>query len=664
MTDRSKRIKKERFERLMAIDAVADVEERVVSASLSSEEPYERWFGTEVLVHDRASVDLARASNGLPLLWNHDSNEMIGIVRNVRLDGDRLRGDMHFHDATERARSAWELVRNGWLSGVSIGYRIKRWVDDTKSDIVRVTDWSVLEASLAPVPADATVGVNRSEDIPMTNIDDGSTVSRDGEAAVVDLARVHDKGKQVGQREGAKLERQRIAQIYEAFSRRSVPRTSSYDALRDEAVAGGWTLERTNSAILDLMSLDTEEPAIDHRTIDDEVTRPQVIEKRTEQGRRVEMKRDQSESVREGAELAILVRSQLATDEQKQKLRDYGFGGYTLSELGRAVLEAKGVSVRGLDKRGLAGMVLGRVGHGTSDFTSILANVATKAIMQGWNEAPETWQTWTRVVSLPDFKQAKMVGLSNFSDLSEVPEQAEYTHGTLEDLYENVQLKTYGKLFTISRQAIINDDASAFTTIPRKMGRAASRMIGDLAYDVLKNGTSATLDQDSTALFDASTHKNYVTSGAAPSVATLNAGFTAMAVQTDPSGLSFLNVVPRYLIVPRAIEATALTLVASTYDPAGSAGTLTPNPYNGRLVVVADARLDDTTWTTHTGKGWFLAADQNVWDTVIVATLNGETAPYLEEQDGFSSDGVTYKVRIDAAAEPLDFRTLYFNDGQ
>jgi HK97 family phage prohead protease len=658
VSERSKRIQRDRFERFMSIEPDAITEERTVTASLSSEQPVERWFGNEVLVHNKAAIDASRAESGLPLLLNHDHGAPIGLVKDLRLEDGRLRGTLHFHQHTETARSAWDMVREGWLKGVSIGYQIKRWVEDAKSDLVRVTDWTLLEASVVSVPADATVGINRSMENDTMAIDGNDTVTETGGGSVVDLVRVHEKGKQVGQQEGAKLERQRIASINDAFARRSVPRTSQFEALKDEAVAGGWSVERANAAILDLMAQDSE-PAVDHRSISDTATAPKSREMP-----RAEMRRDSYDSVKEGVELAILVRSQLATPEQRKKLADYGYGGFTLAELGREVLEGSGIRVRVTDKRALAGMVLGRAGHGSSDFTDILANIATKAVMRGWEEAPETWNIWTRIIGLPDFKQAKIVGLSNFSDLAEVPEQAEYTHGTMSDISEAIQLKTYGRLFTISRQAIINDDTSSFTAIPRAMARAASRMIGDLAYDVLKNGTSATLDQDSTALFDASTHKNYVTSGAAPSVTTLNAGFTAMAVQTDPSGGSFLNIAPRYLIVPRAIENTATTLVAATYDPAGTAGTLTPNPFQGRLTVVADARLDDTTWTTHAGKGWFLAADQNVWDTVVVATLNGETAPYLEEQQGFSADGVTYKVRIDAAAEPLDFRTLYFNDGQ
>jgi HK97 family phage prohead protease len=371
MTDRSKRMKKERLERLMAIDAIHETEERMVSASLSSEEPYERWFGKEVLVHDRAAVDLSRASGGLPLLWNHNSDELIGVVKNVRIDGDRLRGDLHFHEATERARSAWDLVRGGWLKGVSIGYQIKRWVEEKNSDLVKVVDWSVLEASLAPVAADATVGINRALENDMTEITDGSTVTRDGEGAVVDLVRVHEKGKRVGQEEGAKLERQRIAAIHDAFARRSVPRSSQFDALKEEAVSAGWSVERANAAILDLMAQDSE-PATDHRSISDAATAPKSSEPP-----RVEMRRDRYDAVKEGVEIAILVRSQLATEEQRKKLADYGYGGFSLAELGREVLEGSGIRVRVTDKRALAGMVLGRAGHGSSDFTDILANIAT-----------------------------------------------------------------------------------------------------------------------------------------------------------------------------------------------------------------------------------------------------------------------------------------------
>ncbi len=60
---------------------------------------------------------------------------------------------------------------------------------------------------------------------------------------------------------------------------------------------------------------------------------------------------------------------------------------------------------------------------------------------------------------------------------------------------------------------------------------------------------------------------------------------------------------------------------------------------------------------------WYLLADPNRFDTIEVGYLDGVAAPFLDQQDGWNIDGVEYKVRIDAAATPLEFRTMYKNGG-
>jgi len=58
-----------------------------------------------------------------------------------------------------------------------------------------------------------------------------------------------------------------------------------------------------------------------------------------------------------------------------------------------------------------------------------------------------------------------------------------------------------------------------------------------------------------------------------------------------------------------------------------------------------------------------LSANPNVFDTLEVAFLDGQEAPFLESKDGWNVDGVEYKVRLDAVAGALDYRGLYQNDG-
>ncbi|VCX22402.1 hypothetical protein BANRA_00780 [Escherichia coli] len=45
-------------------------------------------------------------------------------------------------------------------------------------------------------------------------------------------------------------------------------------------------------------------------------------------------------------------------------------------------------------------------------------------------------------------------------------------------------------------------------------------------------------------------------------------------------------------------------------------------------------------------------------DTIEVAYLNGVDTPYIDQMEGFSVDGVTTKVRIDAGVAPVDHRGL------
>jgi hypothetical protein len=109
--------------------------------------------------------------------------------------------------------------------------------------------------------------------------------------------------------------------------------------------------------------------------------------------------------------------------------------------------------------------------------------------------------------------------------------------------------------------------------------------------------------------------------------------------------------------VPSALDATARVLTRAVNDPDASV-IATPNPFQGRLTVVSTARLDvDSTVK------WYLLANPVMFDTIEVAFLDGQEAPFLESKDGWSQDGIEYKVRLDAAATALDFRGVYQNDG-
>ena len=144
-----------------------NVEARTVELAVASQEPYDRWWGREVLSMDRSAVRLGRLGDGRhPLLVDHDTGDQVGVVTKAWIGDDRvLRAIVRFGKSA-RAEEIFQDVVDGIRSLVSVGYRIYSMVlqkqSDTEGDEYLVTDWEPHECSIVAVPADPTVGVGRS----------------------------------------------------------------------------------------------------------------------------------------------------------------------------------------------------------------------------------------------------------------------------------------------------------------------------------------------------------------------------------------------------------------------------------------------------------------------------------------------------------------------
>lgn len=164
----------QKMTRQLPINGIRQVEgeERRFVLSFSSEEPYKRWFGTEILDHSEGAADLTRLNAIGVLLFNHDPNKVLGKIISAEVKDRRGEAVVEF-DTDEFAETVYQKVKNGTLKGVSVGY----FVDDDSWEFVKDCKksadgrfsgpcyighkWSALEISIASVPADATVGVGR-----------------------------------------------------------------------------------------------------------------------------------------------------------------------------------------------------------------------------------------------------------------------------------------------------------------------------------------------------------------------------------------------------------------------------------------------------------------------------------------------------------------------
>lgn len=148
--------------------AAIDEAARTVELAFSSEEPYDRYWGREILDHSKKSVRLGRLKAGGPLLCDHDARDHVGVIESVRIDDDLVGRAVVRFGKSERAQEVWQDVVDGIRRNVSVGYVIHKAqlveTGDKAIDTYRVTDWEPYEVSLVSVPADASVGIGRAMD--------------------------------------------------------------------------------------------------------------------------------------------------------------------------------------------------------------------------------------------------------------------------------------------------------------------------------------------------------------------------------------------------------------------------------------------------------------------------------------------------------------------
>lgn len=170
--------KEKQLTRELAVNSIRAVEgegnERKFILSFSSEEPYERWWGLEILDHTEGAVDLTRVNSIGCLLFNHNRDKVIGKINKAWLENNRGQAEVEF-DTDDESEKIYQKVKSGTLKGVSVGYIIDSWeevsANKTSADgrfagpcnIAR--KWTPYEISIVSVPADPTVGVGREIEI-------------------------------------------------------------------------------------------------------------------------------------------------------------------------------------------------------------------------------------------------------------------------------------------------------------------------------------------------------------------------------------------------------------------------------------------------------------------------------------------------------------------
>ena len=165
------------------------VDKNTLTFSFSSESPVKRYFGDEILDHDERSIDFSRLNgNAAPLLFNHDPNIVLGKVQKAWVENKRGKATIKWA-TNAKAKEVRADVESGILESISVGYVVNE-MESGEGDSMRATSWSPHELSIVSIPADQSVGINRSLPFsfptPKNHLTDMSYITQDLEKIEAD----------------------------------------------------------------------------------------------------------------------------------------------------------------------------------------------------------------------------------------------------------------------------------------------------------------------------------------------------------------------------------------------------------------------------------------------------------------------------------------------
>lgn len=363
---------------------------------------------------------------------------------------------------------------------------------------------------------------------------------------------------------------------------------------------------------------------------------------------KIETLADERDMIISASAEAIMSRGSVLPKARAENISANPYRGMKLLDHARASLQRAGVKT---DEMTQVQLVAAAFTQSTSDFPVLLENVMHKTLQSAYAVAPTTWQRFCATGSVSDFRAHSRYRTGGLSNLDSVSELGEFKNKTISDGEKSsITAVTKGNIINLSRQTIINDDLGALTGLAQKLGFAASRTVEAAVYALLaeNSGLGTTMD-DGHPLFYARSGNDNVAATGAISMAVFESIRTKMKSQLGVGSVDYLDIAPSILVCPAASFGTANSINQSKYDPDTANKLQKPNSVLGMFSDIVDtARLS--------GTRVYAFADPMLVPTIEVAFLDGQQAPYLEMQNGFGVDGVSWKVRLDYAVAAIDYR--------
>lgn len=629
------------------------------------------------------------------LLFNHDTDRVLGKVKRAWVENQRGCAEVQF-DTDDDAEVVYQKVQSGTLKGVSVRYTVdaveeispgKYSADGHVGPCTIIRQWTPLEVSIVSVPADETVGVGRDME------DDNEQDSGEATAAQVTSQKQSRANKNAGGEQQMNLKEKLQAAITRQQELTTAAKTAKrdlsedetreFDALQvkieeyraaieaeekgpstDEAVRAALAAERQR--VKDITNLCRGFGMVPEKYIEENKTieevRAAVLADLQKNGAplQVRVTADEGDKFRAAATDGLLLRTGTGVAQPAEGSRE--FRGMSLRDIAVECYVREGRSTQEMlrmDKGQLFDTLQRAFFDPTAAFPAILDATIRKSIVEAYNKVPTTFQAWTAKGSVSDFKPTPdhQYLLGGVGEFELVPENGEIKHSrAATHLLPNRQIQTYGKQFSMSRQAFINDDIGFLSAVPGAYSQAAKKTIDKAVYTILFSNPAIF---DSKALFHTS-HKNLVSGGgAAPSATTIQEIILLAQGQTDPFGEP-IYMTPRFLIVPVGYEFVLATIFGSAQVVGSPNNDINPL-YNYPLTAVQTPWLNSLAGAG--AKPWFMATDPSSAKSIQVDYLNGVETPTFRRSEVSGQLGYVWDIWLDWGITAVDYRGIYKNLG-
>jgi len=573
------------------------------------------------VVIDLANLD---ASRGVAILSDHDSTRR-GVVGHgsAEVRDNRLIVTGSISATGQAAREIVESSRNGFPWQASVGVEVIEYRQVRAGQSVEVNGRSIT----APDSGFTLVIHGRLREVSIVGIgcDGGTAVSIAASKNMEKNMDVQVQDNDVQAKDGLYEqvdEAQRVANIA------SICGTKHPD-IQAQAIEDGWDENRTE---LEVLRASRPKPPVTWRS------EPTVA----------------SGNVLEAALLTHMGHVGLGEKalgpvamEQADRL-----GATSMIDLCRAALRVDGRDVP------TSRMELVKAALSTMSLPTALGNVANKVLLDNYNETPASWRSFCAIRSTSDFKTNTAIRPTFTGQLEQVPAGGELKHGGVSEALTTFAVDTFGKMLSIDRRDIINDDLSVFEDAAASFGRMAMRKVSDLVYEVLLANEGN---------FFSVANGNYLDGAdSALCIDALASAIALMRTQRDAEG-NDLDLRPATLLVTPELEPVARMLLESEYVQRAE-DVPTGNSLRRAVNLEVEPRLSNVAkfGASASTKHWYLFTRPSAVP-MIVAFLNGRQTPTVE-YFGLDQDvnrlAVAWRVYHDFGSAFVDPRAAVRSKGE